>query len=56
MNTMTTAEAMAMFAAMPDTDKAAYDEILTAGQPIWVPQAVPLPWWSRISFMAIPMR
>ena len=41
MNTMTTAEAMAMFAAMPDTDKAAYDEILTAGQPIWVPQAGP---------------
>lgn len=41
MNTMTTAEAMAMFAALTPEEKAAYDELLTAGQPIWVPQAGP---------------
>lgn len=41
MNTMTTAEAMAMFAALTLEEKAAYDELLTAGQPVWVPQAGP---------------
>lgn len=41
MNTMTTAEAMAMFAALSPEEKAAYDELLTAGQPAWIPQAGP---------------
>ena len=41
MNAMTTAEAMAMFAGMSDAQKAAYDELLTAGRPVWVPQQGP---------------
>ena len=41
MNSMTTAEAMAMFAAMPDSEKVQVDELLTAGQPVWVPQDGP---------------
>ena len=35
------AEAMEMFAGMTDEQKAAYDELLTAGRPLWVAQPGP---------------